>query len=1048
MEVVAPPVVAVVVAHDPGPWFEECLASLGAQDYPNLSILVVDAASRLELRPRVADVLAGAYVTRLESNPGYAGAANVALRVVEGATHLLLCHDDVAFEPDAVRLLVEEAYRSNAGLVTPKIVAWYDPGRLLEVGRSLDRLGLPVARVEPGERDQAQHDAVRDVFVASGAALLVRADLFAALGGFDGLMSLLGEDVDLSWRAQVAGARVVVAPAARVRHLEALRRGSRPAPSEFLVGAGGRVESLGGLERRHLLRASLKNRDGWHVLRALPVLLVASGAEVAWASLGGQRERARAVIDAWRWNLRNLPSLRLDRRQLAALRRVSDGDLRRLQAHSFQRLLRAALGRQTDHSFEGPSGGLRARPGTVAVVAVALVLVFGLRGLLFGHLPAVGEFGRWPTAGALWAPFHSGWWDVGLGTAAPPPVGLLPLAAVGAVVGTGVAVRLLVVAALAVGVLGAWRASSRIVGVGGRAAAVAAWTALAVPYDALGRGQWTDAVVWGVAPLLVVVLAGARRRERSGREGASRRPARALPVRGLVVAGLAVAALGGVAPGVVALVVVATVVLAAASLVGPPRRDALVVLGAGGLVVAVAWCADLARTVWLFAHPSQLAGLFGLGGASSPEASGLALLHLDLGPIGSSPLAWAVVALALVPILVDRGARRTQALGAWVGITAGVALLWVAQLAHLGGPPAVVLAAPAGLLLALSAGLGTVTGWEALRSGHAPAWRRAGGGVALAALVTGCLPVLGAVGPGTFGLPTAGYAEALSWMPPTRVVGPYRVLWVAPAGDLPLSGWNLGDGLAYGLTTGPGLPAGVRWLSAPAGSAATLATGLRLVAADDSVELGHLLAPAAVRYVVVLSGRAPGQTTAGPAGRALGVLEAGLSRQIDLREIPTEPTVEVLENTSWYPAVARVDRQLAALSRESSPAAALDLPGGGWRRASLRGDWVRRGTYLVARPDVAGWGLVPAGRSTSSRRVLRPAVAFGISQRYVVTRGGRLRLAYRAGPERRALQWATLAVWVGALVAVAFLRRRRAAPTVGAGAGAVAPDRAVVAGAR
>ncbi len=34
----APPVVAVVVTHDAGPWLEECLASLGAQDYPNLSV--------------------------------------------------------------------------------------------------------------------------------------------------------------------------------------------------------------------------------------------------------------------------------------------------------------------------------------------------------------------------------------------------------------------------------------------------------------------------------------------------------------------------------------------------------------------------------------------------------------------------------------------------------------------------------------------------------------------------------------------------------------------------------------------------------------------------------------------------------------------------------------------------------------------------------------------------------------------------------------------------------------------------------------------------
>src|SRR5437868_2178265 len=37
----APPVVVVVVIHDPGEWLEEALASLGNQDYPNLSVLVI-----------------------------------------------------------------------------------------------------------------------------------------------------------------------------------------------------------------------------------------------------------------------------------------------------------------------------------------------------------------------------------------------------------------------------------------------------------------------------------------------------------------------------------------------------------------------------------------------------------------------------------------------------------------------------------------------------------------------------------------------------------------------------------------------------------------------------------------------------------------------------------------------------------------------------------------------------------------------------------------------------------------------------------------------
>ena len=185
METLAPPVVAVVVAHDPGPWFEETLASLDSQDYAELSVLVLDAASAEDLTARVAAVLPTAYVRRFEENRGFGATVNEVQAMVDGADYFLLCHDDVALFPDAVHLLVEEAFRSNAGIVSPKVVSWDDPERLVHVGMTVDKGGSVVDRVQPGEIDHGQHDAVRDVFVAPGGTTLVRADLFDELGGFD-----------------------------------------------------------------------------------------------------------------------------------------------------------------------------------------------------------------------------------------------------------------------------------------------------------------------------------------------------------------------------------------------------------------------------------------------------------------------------------------------------------------------------------------------------------------------------------------------------------------------------------------------------------------------------------------------------------------------------------------------------------------------------------------------------------------------------------------------------------------------------------------------
>src|SRR5690606_18000894 len=160
---IAPAVVAVVVARNPGAWFEETLDALVAQDYPNLSILVIDPASDEELKPRVARAAPSPFVRRLEDNPGYGAAADDVVDVVEGAAFYLMCHDDVAPAPDAVRILVEEAYRSNAAIVGPKLVRWDDPTRLLQVGEGIDHAGYAVPLVDRDELDQEQHDAVRDV---------------------------------------------------------------------------------------------------------------------------------------------------------------------------------------------------------------------------------------------------------------------------------------------------------------------------------------------------------------------------------------------------------------------------------------------------------------------------------------------------------------------------------------------------------------------------------------------------------------------------------------------------------------------------------------------------------------------------------------------------------------------------------------------------------------------------------------------------------------------------------------------------------------------
>src|SRR5262249_48855787 len=167
--------------------------------------------------PRITGALPRAVVRRAPQR-GFAAAANEALSMVRNANFLLVCHDDVVLDPGAVRHLLEEAFRSNAGVVGPKLVDADHPDVLLEVGRPVDWFGNPHTGIEPGEIDQQQHDAVRDVLYVSDAAMLVRTDLFHELDGFDASRFPGAEDLDLCWRARPVGAPGPVAPAARAPH--------------------------------------------------------------------------------------------------------------------------------------------------------------------------------------------------------------------------------------------------------------------------------------------------------------------------------------------------------------------------------------------------------------------------------------------------------------------------------------------------------------------------------------------------------------------------------------------------------------------------------------------------------------------------------------------------------------------------------------------------------------------------------------------------------------------------------------------------------------
>ena len=540
----APAVVAVFVTRNPGPWFDDALAAVAAQDYPNLATLVLDAASHEDITARVARELPNAFVRRHPTNEGYGAIANQVAEVVDGASFYLFLHDDAAPEPGAVATMVGEALRSNAGIVGAKLVDFTDPRRILQVGESVDKTGERVSPVDPGERDQEQHDAVRDVFVASGGALMVRADLFAALGGFDPGIDFLNDDLSLCWRAHIAGARVVVAPDARVRHVAAFAQ--RSAMTD--PGAPSRRERM----MRHRIRIMLTCYSRWHRVRVVPQALLVGFLEVVVSVVVGRRGQAGDVVRAWRWNLARRRDVATRRAAIEAVRQVPDAEIRRLQLRGSARVVNYFRSQQrggtrsdqaqaaVQRAIDGVRDGSMRWP--IAAWLVTVVIVgFGSRHLLFEPIPAVGGFPAFDRGpGDLLGEYLSGWRNVGLGAESPAPTafGLLGVAGTVFFGAMGTLRRVLLLGSIVAGLAGGFRLARPTGSPRARAAALVVYGATPLAFDAIALARWDALVAYAVTPWILYELAHLARWEPfvpAGHVAAGPEPRRVLRL-GLIVA--------------------------------------------------------------------------------------------------------------------------------------------------------------------------------------------------------------------------------------------------------------------------------------------------------------------------------------------------------------------------------------------------------------------------------------------------------------------------------------------------------------------------------
>jgi GT2 family glycosyltransferase len=192
----------------------------------NAKIIVADNASTDDsvsfLRANFSNQVE---IILLDSNRGYCGGYNAALKQVE-ATYYVLLNSDVEVTTGWIDPVIN-LFRQDQSIAAaqPKILSYQTRDEFEYAGAAggfIDSLGYPFCRgriFNSFEKDSGQYNDTRQIFWATGACLFIRASVFHQHNGFDEDFFAHMEEIDLCWRIQQTGMKIFYSGNSHVYHV-------------------------------------------------------------------------------------------------------------------------------------------------------------------------------------------------------------------------------------------------------------------------------------------------------------------------------------------------------------------------------------------------------------------------------------------------------------------------------------------------------------------------------------------------------------------------------------------------------------------------------------------------------------------------------------------------------------------------------------------------------------------------------------------------------------------------------------------------------------
>ncbi|HEY3288539.1 MAG TPA: glycosyltransferase family 2 protein [Anaerolineae bacterium] len=239
-------------------YLEDCLTALRAQTYPKREVILVDNGSTDGSIEYVTAAFPETRIVRCEQNIGFAAANNLGFAAARGA-YIATLNNDTRADPTWLADLVQAMQtKADIGMCASKMVLWSDPTIIDSAGIAFSWSGVAWDRYG-GMPDEASESTPVDIFGPCAGAALYKRELIERLGGYEGRFFIYLEDVDLAWRAQVAGWRCLYVPTARVIHVHS---------GTTVEGSSSKNFNLG-RNKVWLLYRNLPRKPGWLALVAL-----------------------------------------------------------------------------------------------------------------------------------------------------------------------------------------------------------------------------------------------------------------------------------------------------------------------------------------------------------------------------------------------------------------------------------------------------------------------------------------------------------------------------------------------------------------------------------------------------------------------------------------------------------------------------------------------------------------------------------------------------------------------------------------------------------